>query len=68
MRKLRRERGLTQKAVADYIGMRAHYYCMIEQGKRQSELSLVLAVKLSEVLQVPLDRIAGEEKALREEV
>lgn len=67
LKNVRRERGLTRQAVAEHVGISAHYYCMIEQGSRQGELSLMFAVKLSEVLQVPLARIVEEEMALRKE-
>lgn len=33
--KLRRERGLTQSELADYLGVSQGYICMIERGQRR---------------------------------
>lgn len=68
LRTLRCEKGLTQAETAKKLGIGQSYYSAIEQGERLKELGLLFAVEISELLQVSLDKIVEEEKALREEV
>ena len=49
--------GLKQEDVASLLGMSASYYSFIENGMRQKKMDLTLAVKLSGILGIPIERI-----------
>ncbi|MET4562226.1 transcriptional regulator with XRE-family HTH domain [Lysinibacillus parviboronicapiens] len=55
LKKLREERGIQQKFVAEYIGVSANYYCQIENGRRG--LSTKYLPKIREFFGVTLDEI-----------
>lgn len=55
LKRLREERGLQQKFVADYIGISANYYCQIENGHRG--LATKYLPKIKELFKVTLDEI-----------
>ena len=63
IREARREAGMTQKELADAIGVTEAYYCMIEGGDRQKKLDLTLALRLGNVLGLPIDEVAKFEEA-----
>ncbi len=62
MKQARKEAGLTMKESADKLGISESYYSMIEQGKRQPNLDMALASKLSQLFNMPLQLIAEQEK------
>lgn len=55
LRKARLRKGLTQKQIAEMIGVSESYYCQLETGARR--LSLPLAQKLAVVLGKSLDSL-----------
>lgn len=58
---VRVSRGMTQAQVAKRLGVTEAYYSMIESGRRQTEMRLPFAVKLSAVLGVPIAKIVEYE-------
>ncbi|WP_446935885.1 helix-turn-helix domain-containing protein [Lysinibacillus fusiformis] len=58
LKRLREERGIQQKFVAEYIGVSANYYCQIENGRRG--LSTKYLPKIREFFGVSLDEIFFE--------
>lgn len=63
LKEARLARNLTQKQVADKIGMTEAYYSMIESGDRQKKMDLTMAIRLSNVLRVTLEEIVAAEEA-----
>lgn len=64
LKELRKKAGLTQKDVAEKIGIGASTYTMLELGERQKDMNLSLAEKLAEVFDVSLSQIVEEEAKL----
>ena len=64
LKELRKKAGLTQKDVAEKIGIGASTYTMLELGERQKDMNLSLAEKLAEVFGVSLSQIVEEEAKL----
>lgn len=58
LKRLREERGIQQKFVAEYIGISANYYCQIENGRRT--LPTKYLPKIREFFKVSLDEIFFE--------
>jgi len=50
MRQLRKKQGLTQKQIADAIGIGQAYYCQIENGWRGCHIRFDTFYKLANVL------------------
>lgn len=50
----RLQQRLTQKQIADAIGVTESYYCMIEGGDRQKKMDVTLAIKIGNVLGLSL--------------
>ena len=65
--KLREENGGSQEEIAKEIGVCQQFYSMIEQGKRQKDLDLSLALKLAKCFGVSIDFIIAEEEKLKRE-
>lgn len=65
MREARLEKGLTLKQLGEKLGVSESYCSAIESGVRQKKMDLALAMKLSQVLKVPIKRILHEEAKLR---
>ena len=61
LKKLRMDNGMTQREVADKLGIVQHYYSMIETGERQRDIDFSLIIKLSELFNVSIEWIAGQE-------
>ncbi|MBQ4145441.1 MAG: helix-turn-helix transcriptional regulator [Clostridia bacterium] len=61
LKKLRKEKHLTQQDVADRLGLAQNSYSMIESGERQKRMSIDMAQKLSSALDVPIDAILKNE-------
>lgn len=59
----RKGKDLTQAQIADRIGITESYYCMIENGDRQKRMDITLVTKLSEILDIPIAKIAELEKS-----
>ena len=62
LKKLRKDKGLTQEVVAKYIGISQHYYSTIETGERQKDLDLSIIAKLSDLFGVTADWIVEQER------
>lgn len=62
LKKLRKDKHLTQQNVADSLGISATYYLYIENGERQKDLDLSIVMKLSELFDVTVEWIAEREK------
>lgn len=65
LKELRKKADLTQKDVAEKIGIGASTYTMLELGERQKDMNLSLAEKLAEVFDVSLSQIVEEEAKLK---
>ncbi len=57
--------GLTMKGTAEKLDISESYYSMIESGSRQKTLDISLASKISLLLNIPLQNIVDNEKALQ---
>lgn len=57
----RLQQRLTQKQMADAIGVTESYYCMIEGGDRQKKMDVTLAIKIGNVLGLSLEEIVKAE-------
>ncbi len=55
---LRQEKGLSQKALADQVGVTDAYITMLEGGKRKNP-SLEILKKLAKALGVPVTELLG---------
>ena len=58
--KLRTERNLLQKDVAEAVGIALHTYQRYEYGEREPQLSNL--VKLADLFDVSLDELVGRER------
>nr|DAW98844.1 MAG TPA: Helix-turn-helix XRE-family like protein [Caudoviricetes sp.] len=54
LKELREKKNLKQSEVAKLLGVAPSYYCMIENGERQSKMKIDTAQKLAKVFDVPL--------------
>lgn len=68
LKKLREEHGYTMQAVADKLGISKQYYQRIEVGARQQNMDITLAVKLSDIFGVTIQKIIEEEQAIRQPI
>lgn len=66
LKKLREEHGYTMQVIADKIGISKQYYQCIEVGKRQQNMDITLAVKLSEIFGISIQSIIEYERQLSE--
>ncbi len=66
LKKMRNEVKLSQQAIADRIGISQNYYCYIESGERQQDISLGLLQKLSSALEIPLDDLIQAENEYKQ--
>ncbi len=60
LKRLRKENGVSQKEVADYIGVSVSAYSNYEQGIREPLLDVLL--KLSDFFDTTCDYLLGKEK------
>ena len=60
LKRLRKENGVSQKEVADYIGVSVIAYSNYEQGIREPSLDVLL--KLSDFFDTTCDYLLGKEK------
>lgn len=68
LKKLREEHGYTMQAVADKLGISKQYYQRIEVGDRQQNMDITLAVKLSDIFGVTIQKIIEEEQAIKQPI
>jgi predicted transcriptional regulator/transcriptional regulator with XRE-family HTH domain len=61
IRRLRRQEGLSQAALAERLDVSASYLNLIEHNRRKVTVPLLL--KLSDLFDVPVDRLAEEEES-----
>lgn len=57
LKEKRIEKGLTMAEIAKKLDLTESYYSLIESGKRQQKMDIVLVGKLSAVLSVPVEKI-----------
>lgn len=57
LKEKRIEKGMTMAEVAEKLGITESYYCMIENGERQKKMDIAVAMKLSQILNEPVNRI-----------
>lgn len=62
--KLRKGKSLTQQQMADKIGITKQYYSLIEKGKRQKKMDIVLVSAIASVFDMPIAQIVEYEKEL----
>lgn len=67
LRKARQSKHLTMAAISNKLDISESYYCAIEGGTRQVKMDMALASRLSQVLGVPLKRIAELENPTTEQ-
>lgn len=60
LKEIRLEKGLTQKAVADYIGCSPVVYSRYETGDREPSIDML--IKIADCFNVTLDEIIGRSK------
>ncbi len=65
LKELRQERKLSQQDVAERLKITQQYYALIENGKRQSNLDLVMISRLSEAFDVSIGYIIEQEQKIR---
>ena len=61
LKKLRLKGNLSQQNVADKLGITQQYYNLIENGERQSKMTIDTAQKLAKIFDVSLDFILQNE-------
>lgn len=67
LKKARENSGYTQKYVAEQIGISQNYYCDIENGVRQKDLKIDILIKLSKLLNIPIETMISEESKMGKE-
>ena len=60
-------KGLTQAEVAKRLGITESYYAMIEAGRRQKDMRLLFAYRLSNALGIPVAKILDYETREKKE-
>ena len=61
LKKLRTEKNLTMKDLAERLGISESYYCSIENGERQKRMDIAFVGKLAEVLNISVYAIVDLE-------
>ncbi|WP_447579931.1 helix-turn-helix transcriptional regulator [Acinetobacter baumannii] len=61
LKRIRIERGLTQKEMANLLGYSLHHYNKVENGTWDKKLPIWKAAKLAKELNISLDEIFLEE-------
>ena len=62
LRQARLDKGYTMKDLAERLGISESYYSLIENGERQKKMDIILVMKLSSALSVPVKKIAEFER------
>lgn len=64
LKKLREEKGYTQKFVAQKLGINQNTYSRLENGIYKKELTIFLGSKISDLFNIPLSSIRNYEEEL----
>lgn len=62
LKDMRKERKLSQDAIAKKLGIGQQYYSAIENGERMRDMPISMARKLAEVFMVSIDKILEMER------
>lgn len=65
LKQLRNRNNLTQRQVADKLGISQNYYSCIENGLKQKSIDLWLIVGIADLYKVDVNYLIGEEAKLR---
>ncbi len=63
LKKIRKEKGLSQKTIANKLSVSQQYYSLIEKGERKDSLSAMMLCKLAKIFDVPVVELINEEDA-----
>ena len=66
LKRHRLEQKLTQKQLADAVGISLPYYCLIENGKRGGRMGMEFFAKLANALGENWDDLFNEERKWKE--
>ena len=61
LKEARTKKDLTMKQIAVELGITESYYSLIENGDRQKMMDISLAKKLSDILDIPVEKIIAFE-------
>ena len=61
LKEARTKKDLTMKQIAVELGITESYYSLIENGDRQKMMDISLAKKLSDILDIPVEKIIALE-------
>ena len=61
LKEARTKKDLTMKQIAVELGITESYYSLIENGDRKKMMDISLANKLSEILDIPVEKIIAME-------
>ena len=64
LKEAREKSGFSMKVLAKELNISESYYCEIENYNRQKRLDFTFAMKLSELLSVPIKTILDEESKI----
>lgn len=64
LKKLREVNGMTAAETAKKLDISESYYSLIENGKRQEKMDLVLAAKISAIFGIDLAEVLTQERLL----
>ena len=65
LKELRQEKRFSQQDVAERLKITQQYYALIENGKRQSNLDLVMISRLAEAFEVSIGYIIEQEQKMQ---
>ena len=65
LKEMRANAGLTQKDMAERISVAQPYYCKIENGTKQLDMTYSMMEKLASALNVPVQEVIEAERAYR---
>lgn len=63
LKQFRKERGMTQKQVAEQLNISESYYSYIEAGDRQKMMDISLARKISKIFGISIEQIVENENS-----
>ena len=62
---LRNANGMTMKQAASGLGISESYFCLLESGERQQDMTYSMMERLASALDVPVQRIIDAELAYK---
>ena len=65
LKDIREKKNFSQQNVAKNVGITRQYYNQIENGERQKDLDLSMAIKLAKIFDVSIDWIVAQEEKLK---